>query len=443
MKWGIWLSGLLAIALVVPTTPTTTAAQEAPEQPNILIILTDDQRAPGTMKVMKETRRLFGSGGTRYSNAVVTTPLCCPSRASILTGQYAHNHGVHTNPDGDNLNPQHTMPKELKEAGYLTAITGKYLNTWRAPPAFFDRWATFSGQRAYYEVRFDVNGTLQETDEYSTDFIAEKTVEFLRDFESYDDRPWLMYVAPNAPHSPAIYEPEYELARLPKWRTNPAVEENNLRDKPQWVHDSAEISMRDVKRLREDQLRTLLSVDELVARTFAEIDELDEEGNTLAFFLSDNGWTWGEHGLQGKDAPYNESVKVPFYVRWPGHVEPGTDDRIVANIDIAPTIYEATGVLPDYLVDGKSIFTSDRDYAYLEFYETPRENVPSWHSLWYPDSTYIRYKDTGEREAYYPSDPWQLRNLYGDTIEGNEPADEPFFDGLLEAGASCVGILCP
>ena len=423
-----------------------------PTRPNILVILTDDQRAGGTMTVMPKTVRLMGDGGTRYPNGVVTTPLCCPSRASIFSGRYVHNHGVGVGPTRVTLQEYDmdaTIQAELSAAGYKTAIAGKFLNGWQEDPPHFDKWvlfrALYTGEAGYGTSRFNLNGTDRTVDTYSTVYLQRKSADFLDYFERTDDVPWFMQVSPYAPHAPAIPEDKYAEAAVPSWPGNPAQQEDDVSDKFGWVSKAAG-SKEDARSFRKKQLRTLMSVDDLVARTFAKLDALDETEDTLVFFLSDNGWLWYEHRLNGKRFPYDQAVRVPFYVRWPGHVDGGAvDDRIVANIDIAPTVYEAASITPDYPVDGRSIFTSDRSEILMEYLHYPAYgSVPNWRALWTPTSTYIRYESEGKsREAYVPGDPWQLANVYKDGIRHNSPSDQAERESALERYADCVGTACP
>ncbi|MDQ3981862.1 MAG: sulfatase-like hydrolase/transferase, partial [Actinomycetota bacterium] len=171
-------------------------ASSQDERPNVLIIVTDDQRERDEMLVMPETLRIFGEGGTRFTHAFATTPQCCPSRASIFTGRYAHNTGVRRNQDALNLNQMVTMQRYLQQrAGYKTALVGRYLNAWDIAenPPFFDRWALFNA--GYWENDFNVNGEVRHLEQYATDFIAEQSIEFLEEFDAEDDEQrWLMYV---------------------------------------------------------------------------------------------------------------------------------------------------------------------------------------------------------------------------------------------------------
>jgi arylsulfatase A-like enzyme len=393
------------------------------ETPNVLIIMTDDQRASSDgLSVMDDTLKIFGDGGTYYPNAVVTTPLCCPSRASIFSGRYAHNTGVLTNSSADKFDPTTSMQYHLQRLGYKTALVGKYLNEVKSDFPYFDLQAWRVG---YY----DSSGS------YSTTYIKDKAVEFLNTFEQNDAQPWLMYVHPYAPHPDATPETKYENAYVPPWDDNPARTETDLSDKPPYVaKQAANVSKTGTQNLRSRMIRTLYSVDDLVASVFAQLDAL-EETNTVAFFLSDNGYQWYEHQLDGKGHVYDDSVQVPFFIRWPGRVPASLiDTKVVANIDIAPTVYDILGYTPDnYTVDGRSLFTSNRSFVLTEGFGR------GFHSLWSPDSVYSEYGD-GFKEYYWPDDPWQLDNGFK---TGRPPPSESALHDQLLAYKNCVGSACP
>jgi arylsulfatase A-like enzyme len=440
----------LLLAAAAPA-PTGHAAPPPQERPNILIILTDDQPAQrDAYEVMPKTMQAFRKGGMKFRNGVVTTPLCCPSRASILSGQYVHNHGVTTNETGGGhaLDASHTIQATLQDNDYLTAFIGKYLNGLNQP-AYFDRWATFEAETpSYIDAPFNVDGDVVTSTGYSTTFMKRQSLRVLGDFESSDSRPWFLEIAPNAPHKPATPQRKYADAPVPRWSTNPARREKDLTDKPDFIAALATDDRSAVKRQRKNQLRALMSVDDLVGAVFSRLEETGEADNTLAFFLSDNGYFWHEHRLPAtKRLPYDESVRVPFFVRWPGHISAGAvETKVVANIDIAPTVYEAVGVAPDYVVDGQSLFGSQRTEVFLEYLkdeETPR--YPKWYALWSPASAYIRYyeSDGRPREYYEAGDRWQLENVYRDGIPNNEPEDEAARDALLKQYATCAGTACP
>jgi arylsulfatase A-like enzyme len=442
------------------------AAASEPVRPNILIILTDDQRVHDTLGVMPQTRRLFERGGTRYPNGFVTTPLCCPSRSTIFSGRYAHNHGVtgQRSPTGPppqppEPDPRATMQRYLHDAGYRTAIAGKFLVNvpWSTSPPNWDRWAVTGG--GYNDPWFNVDGDVRRLNgQYSTTVVGDETVRFLRGFDRTDDAaPWLMYVAPQAPHSTphGHYVPEgrYRGAPVPHWNGNPAEREVDRSDKPPWVEGRTYDWATQGRRARAVQLRTLMSVDDQVARIYRTIDALGEQ-NTLAFFLSDNGFTWGEHGIgEEKRFPYTESVKVPFFARWPGHVAAGVVDRsLVANVDLLPTILRAAGLSPQlrYPLDGRSIFARGRRRLLLEYFVSPDDPVlRGWAGIRAHRYEYVEWFDDPARtdvvfREYYDltKDPWELTNRYRDGRPGNNPPTVRLHRRLVHDMA-CAGATCP
>lgn len=403
-----------------------TVASTLPTRPNILVIVTDDQRAEGTLEVMAKTRRWFQGGGTTYRNGFATTPLCCPSRSTIFSGRYMHNHGVLTNDDAGRLDHRFTLQRYLGDAGYQTAMAGKFLVSWdtdKAPP-YFDHFALTAG--GYIDAAFNVDGAWRRVP-YSTDFVADKTVDFLEGFEKRDASPWLLYLAPQAPHGDFTPSPRYANAAVGKWRPGPGVFETEKRDKAPFLRPMSR-SLASSEMERRQQLRTLLSVDDLVDRVMRRLEKLGEADNTLAFFTSDNGYFWGEHGLNSKGLPYTESVKVPFLVRWPVRLRASvTSQRLVAGIDILPTVLDAAGVAPRTVgrpLDGRSLLApGSRRRLLLEFHRGHRR-YPSWASLRTESWQYLEYYEEDDTTVsfaeYYDlvEDPYQLENLLG-TREGS------------------------
>lgn len=429
--------------------PDRDQAGRRDRRPNVLLVITDDQRGLETLSVMPQLRKLFRREGVRFSNAYATTPQCCPSRASIMTGQYAHNHGVRSNEDAPNLRHDTTIQSHLWDAGYTTGIVGKFLNGWpiEAAPPYFDRFSMFSS--GYFNTRWNLNGQIRTVPDYSTNFIADRASQFIRRAERNDENPWYLYVAPFAPHVNSIPEKRYRNANVGRFRTNPAVMETDCTDKPVWVDCAA--SMWRIKKSRRDMLRTLLSVDDLVAQIQRVLDRTDEDRRTLVFLMSDNGYMWGEHGLLGKKPPYRGGIEIPMVMSWPGHVPEGTtDDRIVANIDVAPTIYDATGVQPTVTVDGRSLLDTswERSRLLLEFEQTKK--WPDWASNLYPDAKYTEYyAEDGAtlfREHYLLDiDPWELDNTLADTDPTNDPSvlEQAELASTLMGDRSCAGANCP
>ena len=452
------VSGALLAGLVV----FPGQAEPAPStgRPNVLVIVTDDQRAGDTLDVMPETRRRFAGTGTTFTNAFVTTPLCCPSRAAIMSGRYGHNNGVRTNEDGRRLDQGTTLQRRLHDAGYQTAIAGKFLlhSDLSRRPAFFDRSAVTNGTE-YYGATFSVDGRRQKVDRYSTHFIGERAVDFLDEFEREDERPWFLYVAPQAPHRPYVAEPRYADAPVPIWRPGAAVSEADRSDKPPFVTDGARSTPEQAEAERKAMLRTLMSVDDLVASVFEHLERLGES-NTLAIFTSDNGYFWAEHGLRSKSLPYTEAVAVPLLVRWPGRIAPGrTDARLAATVDVVPTVLSAAGIVPSGPpLDGRSLLRPpQRQQVFIEYHRDPAFPYPTWASLRGPRFQYIEYYDddrdpashTGGQTApaappslreYYDltNDPAQLTNLFGDDDPSNDP-DVSGLSGALARYRACAG----
>jgi arylsulfatase A-like enzyme len=399
-------------------------------RPNVLIIITDDQRIE-SMGPMRKTRAWFRRKGTEYVNAFVTTPLCCPSRASIFTGRYAHNHMVKTNADARELDPKSALAFYLKQEGYQTAIVGKYLNSWEGQPSQFEQWHTFENRSAYKNAPFNSNGVVHKVKRYSTDYIGGRARALVNAFEAQDAKPWFLVVGTWAPHTPANAEKRFRRSKVGQWDGNPAVFEADRTDKPAFVQIK-EAGFEGGRKLRTRQLRTLKSVDELVDELFGTMTAAGETAETLAFFISDNGIAWAEHGMKTKATPYVPAVKVPFLARWPGHLPAGVQEGgLVANIDVAPTVLDAAGITPDpaFPLDGRSLLSPfQRDRLLLEFQGGNNQpGVPTWAATWTSEYQYVEYYDdaTGGvsfREYYdLVNDPFQLTNLLGDADPVNDP----------------------
>jgi arylsulfatase A-like enzyme len=422
-----------------------------PSGPNILLIVTDDQREG--LQVMPNTRRIFEAGGTRFTNGFVSDPLCCPSRASIFTGRYPHNHHVRTQKQARNLDQSSTIQHYLQRFGYRTGIFGKYLNSWNLtrPPPYFDRWATFrlSGS-AYRDGRWNVNGKIQKVPSYSTNYISRMARSFLRESAAETARPWFLYLAPAAPHFPYTPARRYARAAVPGWTGDAGTREWNTFNKPPFLQNRKAISLARAMAIRRQQFRTLMSVDDMVGSIFRQLHRLHETSNTLAFYISDNGLLWGEHRLRGKELPYTESIRVPFLSRWPHHIASGrVDNRLVSNVDIAPTIMRAAGLDPQprFPMDGRSLLDrSSRKTVLSEYFRaTASSNLPSWASLRAHRYQYTEYYKGARvvfRELYNLSnDPAELRNVIGSGNYGGINLSR--MASLLQRARTCSGTACP
>jgi arylsulfatase A-like enzyme len=266
--------------------------------------------------------------------------------------------------------------------------------------------------------------------------------EFLMRFEDEEDvRPWLMFVTTRAPHLPAVPEDRYERAPIPSYSPPPSIGED-ISDKP-WLEQSQEYDRERVAGQRSRQLRSLRSVDDLVADLLARLETLGELRDTLIVFTSDNGALWGEHGLTAKRWPYDESIRVPMLLRWDGGGVPAGETRsdVVANVDIAPTIYDATNVAPPYQVDGRSMLSDTGRTRILIEYRSDPDNptIPAYAGVWSPGEVFIHFPKLARDEHYAADDPFQLSNLAG---TGDTPDPDRFLT-LLRAWEACSGSKCP
>ena len=458
------LAALLAALLVVPANatvgrePELGSASAQADAPNVLIIITDDQR-PDTMKFMPRTKKLFGERGVTFERAFATTPLCCPFRASLMSGQYAHNSGVRRNQDARLINHDHTLQRYLNEGGYRTALVGKFLNGYKLtnPPPYFTRFVVGHG---YRNRPVNIDGKVKMISQYLPYYLRNRAVRLLRTFDAGNDsRPWLMVLTPSSPHSPTVPAPEHRSIRLPRWRGNRATFEKDLSDKPPTLYPNNTpigVKAKPLVKSYEKAARTLMGADNIVDHVFDAMLELGESSNTLAFFMSDNGFLMGEHGLLHKRYPYPMSQEIPLHMRWPaGGVPKGAkDDRIVANIDILPTVLEAAGLEGslEHELDGMSLLgPQNRNRLLLEHFADTRRQVPTWASLITDREQYTEYYQLdGETKIfteYYDvlSDPWRLTNTLGDDDPLNDPSPLTIqgLENQLEADRVCAGASCP
>lgn len=289
---------------------------------------------------------------------------------------------------------------------------------------------------------------------YSTTFISDMAAGFIKRRESEDKAPWLALIAPAAPHAPYDVEPKYANASVPKLRLNPAMRERDLSDKlPN--RPPVDDVMAEARRLRRLQLLTLRSVDDMVGRLSGLLLDLGEDRRTLAIFMSDNGFLWGEHGLvkayTAKGNPYLRSIEIPLMVRWPAFLEgERVDPRRAANIDIAPTILDASGEKIPASMDGRSLLRRwERGHILLEYWRKRGAStaaLPDWSSILARAYQYVEYREDGEiifREYYdLDRDPYQLRNLLQDGVRANDP-DVSKLHERLSSMRQCKGKRCP
>jgi N-acetylglucosamine-6-sulfatase len=430
--------------------PGSIPARSDDRRPNVIVILTDDQSfdtLPAQPPAMPWLQAQIADPGGRwrwFPNAYVNTPLCCPSRTTLLTGLYPHHTGVEDNGDGHLLDEERTIAVRLQDAGYRTALIGKYLNRYpfgRGPyvPAGWDRWVgkgNLSDATTYYRYPFvdqgvPLFGGLGPAN-YATDVLAREAVGFVRTAPS--DRPYFLLFAPSAPHDPQTPPPRYEhafteltLARPPSFGTVDP-------DAPTWIRslppiDDATAADLDAARIRER--RALLAVDDAVEAIVREVAARGDLGRTVIFFLTDNGVAFGEHGVTAKSCPYVECVRTPFAVHAPG-VRADTDPTLVSTVDVAPTIASLASLapVPTDGLDLAPLFTGAGPAPFRRAVLTEYHgdaNVPAWTSVRTADLAYIR---TGDVEELY-----DLAGVHGppDPYETDDRIDDPAYLGALIA----------
>jgi len=454
--------GLVApmLTLALASTAAASGSTQGPMQPtaagagrpNILLIVTDDQRADA-MATLRATSRWFAAG-TRFPNAYVTTPLCTPSRATIFSGRYAHNHNQLVNASPLKLDLRYTMQRYLQDAGYQTGIVGKYLNAWNVNqnPPNWDQFAILKGE-TYTTPVFNVNGKVTRSHDYISTLEQKYATTVLNKFTSNKSKPWFFYLGTHAPHGPATPEAKYANAPLPPWHGNPAVGERDKSDKPPWIA-SHKSGIGAGQNIRARQLRSLYSVDDTVSALTRILQNSGEDRDTIAIFTSDQGYNWGEHGLAGpKVQPYTPTTQVPLMIRWPGHVTAGGVDKAAAlNVDIAPTVLAAAKVRPPAAappLDGRSLLGNhQRAYWEMEYWQDKEfPQWPTYKTVRSPKYQYVQYYNSGGGvifEEYYNlvADPWQLTNLLNDANPRNDPnLSTP--RRQLASASHCKGSACP
>ena len=442
------LSGCLGAVVATLVLASPVAAQE-PDPPSVLLIVTDDQRWD-TLWSMPEVERSLVERGVTFSESFTTSSLCCPSRASILTGQYPHSTGVYRQalPYGGfkSFDDSTTIATALHDGGYRTGFFGKYLDSYQSDalagyvPPGWDRWVAFV-HAEYRDYGLTIDGTVHrygaEVEDYSTDVLAAQTEDFIRG----SDGPVFAVYAPPAPHHPATPAAQDAdlFADLPPWRP-PSFNEPDVSDKPAYVRAMVPLGpdrTAYLDALRLDQYRSLQAVDRAVGRLLGALEDTGRLDDALVIFTSDNGVLWGEHRWVRKEVPYEEAIRVPLVIRADRLVPGGgTDAHLVANIDLAPTIASVAGVpLPD--ADGRSLLPlldgSAEGWRHALLIEHLRGTnpIPTYCAIRTSRYLFASY-DTDEDELYdLVADPFELSNLAG-SAPGEEARLEDVLEGLCD-----------
>ncbi len=444
---------LIAVTLAAVTAPGAAAQQ----RPNILLIESDDQTLE-SLRVMDRTRALLQPEGTTFTNAFASFALCCPSRATTLTGQYAHNHGVLSNrsPTGGyyKLNHANTLPVWLQRAGYATVHVGKYLNGYgtqnqvEVPPGWTE-WQGLVDPTTYrfYNYTLNDNATLRSygndpASDYQTDVLGARAVDVVRR-RAAAEQPFFLWLAFLAPHSgqpreaddprvgnrnfatPAVADRHRDRFATEPVPRPPSYNEADVSDKPASIRNRPPLGAQRQAAIDENyrqRLESLLAIDEWIDRVVAALRETGELDRTLIVFTSDNGFFHGEHRVpQGKVLVYEPSIRIPMLMRGPGVPAGRTVTQKVMNVDVAATVAAAAGARPGRVLDGIPLQSFAQDPGFQPgrdvLIEGPQQALgqPLQFTALRTDRYVWVEHATGERELYdLAGDPHQLASRHAD-----------------------------
>src|SRR5215212_11400349 len=439
-----------------------TRERSADNRPNIVFVMTDDMDEKMLARMPAVRSRMMDEGVT-FENAFATQSLCCPSRATALRGQYAHNHRITANdvPDGGAVRfrrrglDESAFATWLEESGHRTGLVGKYLNNIekRYIPPGWDEWDGMVGMASDHLVNENDHPHQYSQETLMTDAYTEKSLDFLRrSTDDASDHPFMPWAGTFAPHLPADYaERDADLYRDTPLPKPPSFNEKDVLDKPEWIRDTSRLRPREIEKLQEqhrDRLRSLRDVDEMVGDILKLLEDRGVLDNTYVVFTTDNGLQTGQHRLAKKSTPCEEAAGVPLVVRGPGVPAGVVRNQLVINNDFAPTFADWADTDVPGCVDGRSFAPllqqdpptgSDWRTAILnEQNQRQRFHIPDYEAVRTITQTYVRWK-IGERELYdLQKDPYELENIEAKA----DPVTLARLKTRLQMLSACRGSAC-
>ena len=452
LKLTLLLTLATALHGVVPVPEEVVPERVAGAKPrNVVFILSDDHRYDamsflGHQFAQTPVMDSLASNGAYLKNALVTTSLCSPSRASILTGLYTFRHRVI---DNNRAIPAGTVyfPQYLQKAGYSTCFVGKWHMGGESdePQPGWDNWVSFAGQGHYLppgpNYTLNVNGKRVKQKGYITEELTDYAVDWLKE-QNASEKPFFLYLSHKAVHANFTPEEKYEDSLKDLTFSRPESEKATATDplKPRWLRDQRNSwhgvdfpyhSELDVERYYKRYCETLRSVDDSIGRVLQQLKEMGIHDDTLVIYMGDNGFMFGEHGLIDKRVAYETSMRVPMLVQCPSLIKGGTVlDEMIANIDVGPTVMEAMGLKkPDHmdgesflpLAEGKSIPWRD-EFLYVYYWEKNFPQTPTSFAIRTSRYKYITYYGLWDADEFYDlqADPEESRNLLYDPAHAKE-----------------------
>ncbi len=441
-----WILAPSALSAVTPMPEKVLPVPISGAKPrNVVFILSDDHRYDaisflGHQFAKTPVMDSLAKNGAYIKNALVTTALCSPSRASILTGLYTFRHRVI---DNNRPIPPGTVyfPQYLQKAGYATCFIGKWHMGGESdrPQPGWDHWVSFAGQGEYLpptpDYTLNVDGKRVKQKGYITNELTDYAIDWLKQ-QKPAEKPFFLYLSHKAVHANFTPEDKYEDSLKDQPFQRPASEQETARDlqKPRWLRDQRNSwhgvdfpyhSELDIERYYKRYCETLRSVDDSIGRVLQQLKDMGIHDETLVIYMGDNGFMFGEHGLIDKRVAYDTSMRVPMLAQCPALIKQGTVlDQMIANIDVGPTVMEVMGLQTPPHMDGKSFLPllkgdnipwRDR-FLYVYYWEKNFPQTPTTFALRTPKAKYITYYGLWDSDEYYDlaTDPEESRNLIND-----------------------------